>query len=49
MTSKYLQKLIDVKSDIKVGELGVETPEVCVVDALEYQGGCLALQMMLVS
>jgi hypothetical protein len=38
-----LEELVDVKPHIVVLELRVQTPEVGVVNVLEYQGGCLAL------
>jgi hypothetical protein len=38
-----LEELVDVKPHVVVLELRVQTPEVGVVNVLEYQGGCFAL------
>lgn len=38
-----LQQLIDVISNVVVLELGVQTPEIGVVDIFKYQRGCFTL------
>lgn len=38
-----LEQLQDVEAHIEIVELGVQAPEVGVVDVLEYEGGRLAL------
>ena len=38
-----LEELKDIEADIQVVELGIETPEVCVVDILEDERRSLTL------
>lgn len=46
---KRLEEFIDIEPDIEVVELGIEAPEVGVVDVLEDEGGRLALSRKRVS
>jgi hypothetical protein len=40
---KSLEQLMDIEADIEVVELGIQAPEVCVVDVFEDEGRRLTL------